>query len=410
MSTNLMAAHNQWQSRPSDERFWNINELGTVLTDTRQRSYEREKPGRQVRAAVQQYGNDGADLVLTAGGSGAAKLTNWSFNQLCTYAAAPSSYLRMLPPTLAAECLNNGLAKRGDDSTNLLLHRNGEGDSDFTLRSITTDKYSRLWNSDIVKALQPATERGWMTPPARPSVDDERARPATIHDIIPGQDDFGLSVKVGDMIAPAGVYASDRDVFIFLVNPERIIDDGVKGLMRGVFIWNSEVGAGAFKVQAFYLENVCGNHIVWNASGVKSMRVVHKGNAIKGVGYRMGQQLAAFANLDTSSERGMIRAARQHVLGADRKEVVANLYNNKSLGLSQGDIEAAYTVAEEWEHTAAAPPNTAWGWSHGATRFSQTMHHTDARTKLDAAAGRVLELAAKTAGVNTKLLALPAPR
>ena len=48
---------------------------------------------------------------------------------------------------------------------------------------------------------------------------------------------------------------------MFLVNPNRILDDGNKGLMRGVFLWNSEVGKGAFKMKSFYLENVCGNHI-----------------------------------------------------------------------------------------------------------------------------------------------------
>ncbi|MEJ7663389.1 MAG: hypothetical protein WKG07_29515 [Hymenobacter sp.] len=140
-------------------------------------------------------------------------------------------------------------------------------DSNWTVRSLPS-AYSRLWNADVVDGLVPALDWGWRVPPARPAVDDPRARPATVEDILLGQESFGLSVKVGDMLAPAGVYAGDRDMFIFLVNPNRVIDDGMKGLMRGVFVWNSEVGAGAFKVRTFYLENVCGNHIVWSASGV----------------------------------------------------------------------------------------------------------------------------------------------
>src|SRR5205823_3039256 len=151
-----------------------------------------------------------------------------------------ASYMRALPAPLAADCLNDGLARR-DGDVQLLLHRDGGGEhGDYSLRSLTS-AYSRLWNVDILRALQPATEAGWMVPPARPAVDDPRARPATIEDIVPGQDSFGLAVKEGDLIAPAGVYAGDRDMFVFLVQPDKIIDvAGSDGLMRGVFISNSE--------------------------------------------------------------------------------------------------------------------------------------------------------------------------
>ena len=45
------------------------------------------------------------------------------------------------------------------------------------------------------------------------------------------------------MIAPAGIYASDHDMFAFLVNEEYRIDDGSDGgLARGFFVQNSEVG------------------------------------------------------------------------------------------------------------------------------------------------------------------------
>jgi len=46
------------------------------------------------------------------------------------------------------------------------------------------------------------------------------------------------------MISPAGIYASDHDMFSFLVNEEYRIDDGSDGgLARGFFVQNSEVGA-----------------------------------------------------------------------------------------------------------------------------------------------------------------------
>jgi len=205
MTTNLYAAHQQWRDRPADERFWGLDDLRAALADSRERSYERTQPTRVVRAeAVPVAGYDSPDLCLK-GSRGPISLTHWSFNQLCSYADAPAPYMRALPAPLAADCLNAGLARRDGDDVQVLLHRDGEpGSGDFTLRSLTT-AYSRLWNVDIVRALQPATEAGWMVPPARPAVDDPRARPATASDIVLNQGNFALSVRVGDPIAPAGV-------------------------------------------------------------------------------------------------------------------------------------------------------------------------------------------------------------
>ena len=76
--------------------------------------------------------------------------------------------------------------------------------------------------------------------------------------------------------------------------------------MRGVFVWNSEVGAGAFKVQCFYLEAVCGNHIVWGAKGVQTLRLVHKGNNFNGIGYKLSRELRALTDQNTTAERDMV--------------------------------------------------------------------------------------------------------
>ena len=111
MSTNLYSAHNQWMTRPADERFWDLDDLRAALADLRDRSFERTQKTRAVRAVA---GYDSTDLGLQ-GSCGPITLTHWSFNQLCSYAGAPASYLRQLPAPLAAECINTGPA-RGLDS------------------------------------------------------------------------------------------------------------------------------------------------------------------------------------------------------------------------------------------------------------------------------------------------------
>jgi len=77
-------------------------------------------------------------------------------------------------------------------------------------------------------------------------------------------EEFQQSLKVGDKIAPAGLYGSDHDMFAFMVLENRRIEDGTEGgLSRGAFFSNSEVGGGAFRIKSFYYRHVCGNHIVW---------------------------------------------------------------------------------------------------------------------------------------------------
>jgi hypothetical protein len=392
MSQNLMAASMQWANRPADERFWGIKDLLCELSRQKHESTERLVDVKALRAKA-----NGKDVELLGPNGNPASLTNWSFGQLCLKVGAPASYLRGLAPELAATNLNYGLERCESEQANVLLRKNGH----VACRALTSDSYSRIWNQDIVTACKPALDLGWMTPPARPSgQSDDRARQATAEDIVPGQESFALSVKVGDMIAPAGVYCGDRDLFVFLVNPKRTIDDGGKGLMRGLFIRNSEVGYTAFSVQSFLLENVCGNHIVWGASELSELRMVHRGKANVKFGNELSLQLRKYNDQGEVVEERMIRAAKDWVLGKDREETVKNLFaQNKTLGLSRTTIEASYDMADQWEHTAHATPNTAWGFVHGLTRFSQVgQKYADDRLSMDSAGGKLLQLAYKAAG------------
>jgi len=125
------------------------------------------------------------------------------------------------------------------------------------LRALTSEQYKRIWNWEVVERLLPLQERGWRVPQARPAFPDQPgARPATEADIL---DDagFGLSVKVGDMIAPAGLYASAHDMFAFLINEQKRIKDGTEeGLSRGIFFENSEVGDKALRCTTFLYRHV----------------------------------------------------------------------------------------------------------------------------------------------------------
>ena len=187
-------------------------------------------------------------------------------------------------------------------------------------------------------------------------------------------------------------------MFVFMVHPERIIDlNGSGGLMRGFFLWNSEVGAGAFKIQTFLLEAVCGNHIVWGASDVKTYRKVHKGQDFDDLGRlqaspdrtRLGLCRRGYIGRDADGPpgTGSRSSARQ---GRDDQEprrhapTGAVPAGHRGVLFRRGDAEG----------TAKAPPTTAWGLVHGLTRYSQATPYADQRAALDTAAGKLLALTA----------------
>jgi hypothetical protein len=189
-----------------------------------------------------------------------AKLTHWAFGQLSSLAKAPASYLRKLSPTIAAECLNYGFKQNSFYKAPLQLlfqptHNNAGqlplpttamvAPDHLLLRALTSEKYTRIWNWEIIGKLIPLTEISWRVPPARPAFPDQPGTcPATEDDVLAVKD--FLSINVGDPVAPAGLYASNHDMFAFLINEENRIDDGSdSGLSRGVFFVNSEVGAKA---------------------------------------------------------------------------------------------------------------------------------------------------------------------
>jgi hypothetical protein len=387
--SNLMEASGQWATRPADERYWNLADLFTTLQTRNAVSAEKQLTSNAVKIVA-----DKGEVCVVGSAGIPAKLTNWSFSQLCTKYEANADYLRRKSPELAALNLNDDMSKASDAPLQLLMHKSG--DKPATVRAVTTD-YTRLWNGQIVAALMKnGLQNGWTTPPARPSpaaMNDPRARKATKEDIIPGQDNFALAIKEGDMIAPAGVYEGDRDMFIFLVNPTRIIDDGGQGLMRGVFIWNSEVGAGAFSMKTFMLENVCGNHICWGASNVQNFRQVHRGPKIKSFADPMLKCIEAATPKDVRAEENQIRSAKALVLGKDKEETIDFVYGKKTLALSKRDATEAFEWAVRWEHTANAAPTTAWGFVHGLTRYSQTFRNADQRDKLDTIGGKILDWA-----------------
>jgi hypothetical protein len=388
-SLNLHAASSQWASRPADERFWSMRDMRLACEAVRAGCATKRVPIGSLSATS----SEGAIMLRGPEGRAPAHLTHYAFGQLATTVGAPAAYLRDLPADTAAACLNVGLAKvarEGRSDRDLLFHTNGR----LTVRAMLSDKYERVWDAEVCRYFESLTDRGWRAPAGRtPPGYTGATRPATADDILPGQ----INIAPGTNIAPAGLYASDHDMFAFLVAPDRVIEDGTGGaLMRGIFVRNSEVGDASLSVTFFMMQAVCGNHIVWGARGVHEIRVRHVGDAPMRRALR-GFETELRTYLDGApDEARMIAAARKLVLGNTKAEVldaIVKYAKGHSIPLSRARVDAALDVAAEHEDWYGNP-RTVWAAVAGLTHASQVGGFADDRAAVDRAAGALLGMAA----------------
>ena len=399
---NLYAASRQWANRPADERFWSLKDMLAAATGGRERALEKVTPVNRFRAKAA-ADNCGLTLVGLSGGEGG--FTNFSFGQLCRFVtpeggkSAPD-YLTRLPAKIAADAINHDLM--GCEKTTKVLWDVDRATKQVKARSFTTPKYGRIWDAAVIEKLIGLQADGWKVPPARPACDDPRARAATAEDVL--QNGMCISIKVGDQIAPAGLYRGEKDLFAFMVNEGRPIDGGGgTALYRGFFAENSEVGNLSYWITEFLYNSVCGNHIVWGASEVKTTRVVHIGDDAEARAWavsdkawgRMRAEITEYANDSVSDIEAKIKSYRCIEFGKDKKEVVDYVYSKRIAVVSRDMLEASYDLAEQFpQDSGGAAPTTKWALVQGMTRLSQQSEFADKRVEIDKAAGKVLELAA----------------
>ena len=379
----MYAASHQWATRPADERFWTLAEMIAACHRWKAEAVESDVDARSLKFLDTSKG----EVCLTGDMGVPARLLHYSFGQVSSLVGAPASYLRTLPADLAAKVLNHGMRRRIEQTNgrlNILFRQNGGLD----VRAVCSDKYARIWNGDILERLLPLEDLGWRVPPARPAISqDPRTREATEEDCLGGG---GLSVKPGDLIAPAGLYASDKDCFAFMVNENCQIEDEGATLSRGFFLQNSEVGDCALKLTTFLFNHVCGNHIVWGAEDVKEMKIVHLGRGVEAKARKkLESTLKAYAERGTDEDAAMIQNARGFIVGDDQEKVVERLFELRVA--SRKTIGEAYKTAEAHEEDHKADPRSAWGMVNGFTRLSQATPYADKRVEADRAAGKILK-------------------
>lgn len=356
-AVTAFTAHREWATRPPDERYASVHALYDAARARRSRIEERSIETGTFRTEA--LSDD--DLVLRES-SGRAALTHWSFGQLAIIAGAPPSYLRTLPATIAATAINYGLQRQRRDQHQLFIERTAP----WTAHAITSPRYARVQHDELAGRVLDlmAQHPAWHLP-------------------------LGYKDGVyGAERVPSGAYLGDRDMFVFVVDGNRDLDDPTDrthaGLFRGFILRNSDVGAAALTLDVFLFRTVCSNHLIGGFQHVAGFRRRHVGASIQQAWTVSLDGVRAALDADTAHDRTLLLRATTQELGPTRDAVLETAVRRTEV--SQKQAAEAFTLAEAHETN----PRSVWGYVQGLTRLSQHTPWQDGRYVLDRAASRLL--------------------
>jgi len=365
----------EWFSRPADERYLSLSELFAAVRGRAERSRTRTAESAAIR--VEANRDDAERLALMLPGEVIPLApTHWSFAQLATLVGAPATYLRQLPAPLAGINLQYGLTSHRAELVKILEVE----DRRVELRAVTGPDYGRIYDHELVTAVQRVAGDG---------VGDTRWK-------VPGVLDWSTGIynpRVDVTRDTTTLYASDRDVFLFLVddlNPieaGRLADGSPDLYFRGFYCWNSEVGAKTLGIASFYLRAVCQNRNLWGVEDFEEITIRHSKFAASRFAHEAAPALSRFANSSPMPFINGIKAARDRLVARTDEERTEFL---RKRGFSESETaKVIETVLVE----DGRKPESIFDFVQGITAVARDKPHQDARLDLEMRAKKLLDQA-----------------
>lgn len=355
MSVDLINASRQWGSRPLDQRFATLKDMKIAIQDRKDISIEDIISVKSLSIK-----GKNAELHLQTDSKGKQNFTPWSFEQLCRMTGAPVQYMRSIPSDLVATNLEYSLRHKVGDGKVKVLSLNGKDE----IRSFNSQTYGRIWDIDVVKSIEALVDSNaaWHNPPAR-------------------------SVTInGKVCHNAGLYASDRDVFMFFVDDKHLIDVGKEKLARGFFIWNSEVGKTSFGLTTFLYRFVCGNHIVWGAQEINEIRIRHTENSLINAFMNLYPAIQTYMESSPKKEIEMIKKAQDFIPAVGKEKIGEWLVKR---GFPK---ELSNQMFERVEAEEKTDKPSLWNIVNGLTAIARDMKNVDGRVEQERRIGELLNM------------------
>lgn len=363
----------EWFSRPDDERYLNLTDLYDSVRRRADRAQTRTVESRAVRVEASR---DNAErlALMVPGRSEPVAPTHWSFGQLCGLVGAPTSYMRQLPAALAGINLQHGLLSHRGELVKTLEADDGR----VELRAVTGPDYGRIWDHELVAAVIKIAGTG---------TGDTRWK-------VPGVLDWATMTHnpfVDVTKDTTTLYASDRDVFLFLVDDTNPIEagrlrNGSPDLyFRGFYCWNSEVGSKTLGIASFYLRAVCMNRNLWGVENFEQITIRHSKFAAQRFAHEVTPALTNFANSSPAPFVAGIKSARERIVARNDEDRDGFL---RKRGFSKSETtKIIETVLQE----EGRPPESVFDFVQGITALARGKAHQDARLELEGKAKRLLE-------------------
>lgn len=354
--SNLQTVSRQWASRPDDERFVSLYDMRDYKQQLLDSTTQGTVKTRALLSSIEAYNDNN---VCIKGQTKDAFFTNWSFGQVCRMAGAPADYLRTLPADLVRA---NLLASRAaDDMAQFYLVGN-------ELKALTSPSYGRIHDLDVVKALCTLAGDG---------VGESNWR-------VPGE--FGRGVVVNK--DNTTLYASDRDMFVFLADeqnkievPGTHVDERPRLLSRGFYVSNSEVGNGALTVAMFLFDYVCSNRIVWGVSDFKKISIRHTSGAPSRMLIEARPVIEGMRNASSRLELDRIESAQRSKIGKSADKSVDWLVD-KGFSASMANSILMKFVADEQR-----PVYSKFDMVTAVTGYAKTIPYQNDRVRMERQAG-----------------------
>lgn len=371
---NIGRVSSEWYSRPDDEKFLSLDDLYESVRHRADRARTRIVESRDVRVEASMDNAERLSLIVPGEAEPIAP-TNWSFGQLSSLVGAPASYLRGLPAALAGINLQHGLLSHRGEQVKLL--KTNEGRSE--LRAVTGPDYGRIWDHELVAAVMKIAGNG---------VSDTRWK-------VPGVLDW-RSMRYNPYVdvtrETTTLYASDRDVFLFLVDDTHPIEAGKLPngepdlFFRGFYCWNSEVGSKTLGIATFYLRAVCMNRNLWGVENFEEISIRHSKFAANRFAHEAAPALETFADSSAMSFIEGIKTARGRIVARSDEDRDSFLRKN---GFSKTDTaKIIQSVIAEEGH----PPASLFDFVQGITAHARTKSNQDTRLEIE---GKARKLFAK---------------
>lgn len=367
----------QYWNRPADQRFLNLRDLLDHTKKSADHSRSAIVDARMIEVLTDS--RDPEPLKFRVPGlpddqPDTFAPTNWSFNQVCSLIKAPAGYLGKLPAEIAGINVQHGLMAYEQEHMKVYTQENGR--SEF--RAITGANYGRVYDHQLVEAVMRLAGNG---------TGDRRWK-------IPGTIDW--STRMYDPNTPittdsTTLFASDRDVFMFLVDDRHPIeigklDNGEPDLVfRGFYCWNSEVGSKTLGLACFYLRGVCCNRMMWGVEGFEEIRIPHHSRAPERFEQEVAPALDRFAETATAKLVNGVLTAKNAIVAKDDDGRTSYL---RGQGFSKPEASAIIKRVVKEEHHEA---KSVWDFVQGITAVARDIQHQDQRVGMELRAKRILD-------------------